>query len=45
LAEVDRKYLKITMHRLDMTTGTGVWTQPDSIAISAPAAKAVAKDK
>jgi len=28
--EVDRGSLKITMHRLDLTNGTAVWTQPDS---------------
>jgi Icc-related predicted phosphoesterase len=44
-AEVDGKKLKITMHRLDLTTGTAVWTQPDSIAISAPAAKAATQVK
>jgi acid phosphatase type 7 len=43
LAEVDHGILKITMHRLDLTSGTGVWTQPDSVAISAPAAKAAAR--
>jgi 3',5'-cyclic AMP phosphodiesterase CpdA len=36
--EVDRGSLKITMHRLDLTSGTAVWTQPDSVAISVPAA-------
>jgi Icc-related predicted phosphoesterase len=40
--EVDRGALKITMHRLDMTSGTAVWTEPDSVAISTPAAKAAA---
>jgi Icc-related predicted phosphoesterase len=35
--EVDRGGLKITMHRLDMTSGKAVWTEPDSVAISAPA--------
>lgn len=38
--EVDRGSLKITMHRLDLTTGTAVWTEPDSVVISTPAAKA-----
>jgi acid phosphatase type 7 len=45
LAEVDRGKLKITMHRLDLTSGTAVWTQPDSVEISVPAAKAVAQGK
>ena len=40
LVEVDRGTLKITMHRLDLTSGTAVWTQPDSVAISALPAKA-----
>ncbi len=40
--EVDRGILKITMHRLDLTNGTAVWTEPDSVVISAPAAKAAA---
>jgi Icc-related predicted phosphoesterase len=40
VVEVDRDNLKITMHRLDLTSGTAVWTQPDSVAISVPAAKA-----
>src|SRR5271169_365334 len=38
--DVDRRSLKITMHRLDLTSGTAVWTEPDSVAISTPAAKA-----
>jgi 3',5'-cyclic AMP phosphodiesterase CpdA len=40
--EVDRGKLKVTMHRLDLTSGIAVWTQPDSVAISVPAAKAAA---
>jgi Icc-related predicted phosphoesterase len=40
LVEVDRGNLKITMHRLDLTSGAAVWTEPDSVAISALAAKA-----
>lgn len=39
LVEVDRHQLKATMNRLDLTSGKPVWTQPDSIAISLPAAK------
>lgn len=45
LVEVDRGNLKITMRRLDLTSGTAVWTQPDSVAISMPAAKAGAQGK
>ena len=45
LVDVDHGNLKVTMHRLDLTSGTAVWTEPDSVAISAPAAKAAAKGK
>jgi len=41
LAEVDRGKLKITMNRVDLTTGKAVWTQPDSINLVAPAASAL----
>jgi Icc-related predicted phosphoesterase len=43
--EVDHGSLKITMHRLDLTSGTAAWTQPDSVAISVPAAKTGAQGK
>ena len=43
LVEVDRGTLKISMHRLDMTSGAAVWTVPDSVTISVPAAKAAAQ--
>jgi len=43
--EVDRGSAKITMHRLDLTSGTALWTEPDSIAISVPAAKTAAQGK
>lgn len=42
LVEVDRDRLKVTMHRLDLASGTVVWTQPDAVTLSAPATKAVA---
>jgi Icc-related predicted phosphoesterase len=45
LAEVDHDNLKVTMHRLDLTSRTARWTQPDTVAISVPAAKAAALDK
>jgi Icc-related predicted phosphoesterase len=41
--DADRGSLKITMHRLDLTHGTPVWTEPDSVAISVPAAKGAAQ--
>jgi Icc-related predicted phosphoesterase len=41
--EVDRGSLKVTMHRLDLTHGTAAWTEPDSVAISAPAVKSAAQ--
>lgn len=37
LVQVDQKQLTITMNRLDLTSGKAVWTQPDSVKISAPA--------
>jgi hypothetical protein len=37
--------LKIIMNRLDLTSGTPVWTQPDSVTISVATAKAVAQGK
>ncbi len=38
LIEVDRRKLKVTMNRLDLTSGKAVWTQPDSVKIAVPAA-------
>jgi acid phosphatase type 7 len=43
MVDVDRGSLKITMHRLELSSGTAVWTEPDSVAISVPAAKAAAQ--
>jgi acid phosphatase type 7 len=37
---VDRGTLKVTMHRLDLTSGTAVWTTPDTVTITVPAAQA-----
>lgn len=36
LVEVNNNKLTITMHRIDLSKGTPVWTEPDSITISAP---------
>ncbi len=35
LVEVDQQQMKVTMNRLDLSTGKAVWTQPDSIKITA----------
>jgi Icc-related predicted phosphoesterase len=43
--EDDQSKLKITMNRLDLTSGKAVWTQPDSIIISVSTAKAAAQGK
>jgi Icc-related predicted phosphoesterase len=40
LVEVDQHRVKVTMNRLDLTTGKAVWTQPDSVTIAATAAAA-----
>lgn len=45
LAEVDHGNLKVTMHRLDLTSGTARWTQPDTFAISVPATRAASRGK
>jgi len=37
LVEVDGQQLKVTMNRLDLSTGKAVWTQPDSVKITVPA--------
>src|ERR1700675_608458 len=39
--QVDRDRLKVTMHRLDLTSGRAVWTEPDSVAIAVPPANGV----
>jgi Icc-related predicted phosphoesterase len=38
LVEVDHQQLKVTMNRLDLSSGKAVWTQPDSVKIALPAA-------
>jgi acid phosphatase type 7 len=42
MVEVDHQQLKVTMNRIDLTTGKAVWTQPDSVTITVPAAAAAA---
>jgi hypothetical protein len=43
--DVDHDSLKVTMHRLDLTSGKAMWTEPDSVTIPAPLVKAAAQDK
>lgn len=43
--DVDGGKLKVTMHRIDLTSGKALWTEPDSITISAPMAKAAGQGK
>ena len=45
LVEVDRQQMKVTMNRIDLTTGKAVWTQPDSVTIAVPKAVAQAAGK
>jgi acid phosphatase type 7 len=40
LVEVDHQQLKVTMNRLDLTSGKPVWTQPDSLKMTVPAVAA-----
>jgi acid phosphatase type 7 len=40
LVEVDHQQLKITMNRVDLTSGEPAWTQPDSVKIAVPMAMA-----
>ena len=35
LVEVDHQQLKVTMNRIDLTSGKALWTQPDSVKITA----------
>jgi acid phosphatase type 7 len=42
LVEVDHQQLKVTMNRVDLTSGKAVWTQPDSVKIATPGASATA---
>jgi Icc-related predicted phosphoesterase len=38
LVEVDHHHLKVTMNRLDLSSGKAVWTQPDSLEVTTAAA-------
>ena len=38
LVEVDGRHLKVTMNRLDLSSGRALWTQPDSLEITVAAA-------
>ena len=38
LVEVGETELKVTMNRIDLTSGKPVWTQPDVVKITVPAA-------
>ena len=40
LVEVDHQQLRVTMNRIDLTSGKAVWTQPDSVKITVPTATA-----
>ena len=40
LVEVDHQQLKVTMNRIDLTNGKALWTQPDSVKITASPATA-----
>ena len=42
MVEVDHEQLKVTMNRLDLTSGKPVWTTPDSAKIAVPATAAAA---
>lgn len=42
LVEVDHQQLKITMNRIDLSSGKAVWTQPDSVKITTQAAASAA---
>jgi acid phosphatase type 7 len=43
LVAVDHGSARVTMNRLDLTTGKAIWTEPDSVTIAVPAAKAAAQ--
>jgi len=44
LAEVDHNHLTVTMHKVEIKEGKEVWSQPDSVTITAPVALPAAAD-
>jgi len=44
LADVDHNRLTITMHRLEIENGKQIWSEPDSVTITAPVAAPAAAD-
>jgi len=40
MVEVNNHQAKVTMNRLDLTSGKAAWTQPDSVTLAVPAAAA-----
>ena len=44
LAEVDHNHLRVTMHKVEIKEGKEVWSQPDSVTITAPVALPAAAD-
>ncbi|MFZ0730716.1 MAG: metallophosphoesterase [Candidatus Sulfotelmatobacter sp.] len=40
MVEVVQNHVKVTMNRLDLSSGKAVWTQPDSVTIDLPASRA-----
>jgi acid phosphatase type 7 len=41
VVDVEGKQLTVTMHRLDLSSGKAVWTEPDTVKIPVPGAVAV----
>jgi acid phosphatase type 7 len=37
LVQVDHNHVTVTMHKLELTDGKEVWTEPDKVSLSAPA--------
>jgi len=45
LVEVESTQVKVTMNRLDLTSGKPVWSQPDSVTIATPAGAATSTSR